>query len=61
MEKDYLALKRASISHRSGKERDYDVLAYGVVVGRIFKVRAGRTVSVELTDVCGRVDWRAAS
>jgi hypothetical protein len=43
MEKDYLTLKRASISHRSGKERDddYDVLADGVVVGRIFKVRVG--------------------
>ena len=35
MEKDYLTLKRASISHRSGKERDddYDVLADGVLVG----------------------------
>ena len=43
MEKDYLTLKRASISHRSGKERDddYDVLADGDVVGRIFKVRVG--------------------
>jgi hypothetical protein len=42
MEKDYLTLKRASISHRSGKERDDDyVLADGVVVGRIFKVRVG--------------------
>jgi len=43
MEKDYLTLKRASISHRSGKERDddYGVLADGVVVGRIFKVRVG--------------------
>jgi hypothetical protein len=31
MEKDYLTLKRGSISHRSGKERDddYDVLADG--------------------------------
>jgi len=43
MEKDYLTLKPASISDRSGKERDddYDVLADGVVVGRIFKVRVG--------------------
>ena len=43
MEKDYLTLKRASISHRSGKERDddYDVLADGVVVGRIFNSNAG--------------------
>jgi hypothetical protein len=41
MEKDYLTLKRAS--NRSGKERDddYEVLAEGVVVGRIFKVRLG--------------------
>jgi hypothetical protein len=43
MEKNYLTLKRASISHRSGKERDddYDVLADGVVVGRISKVQVG--------------------
>ena len=43
MEKDYLTLKRASISHRLSKERhdDYDVLADGVLVGRIFKVRVG--------------------
>jgi hypothetical protein len=43
MEKDYLTLKRASISHRSGKERDdyYDVLDDAVVVGRIFKVQVG--------------------
>ena len=44
MEKDYLALnKRASVSRPSGKKRDddYDVLADGVVVGRIFKVRLG--------------------
>jgi hypothetical protein len=42
MEKDYLTLKRG-ISPRSGKERDdeHDVLADGVVVGRIFKVRVG--------------------
>jgi hypothetical protein len=43
MKKDYLTLKRGSISHRSGKERndDYDVLADDVVIGRIFKVRVG--------------------
>ena len=43
MEKDYLVLnKRASVS-RPGKRRDddYDVLADGVAVGRIFKVRLG--------------------
>jgi hypothetical protein len=38
MEKDYLILKRASASRSSGewKDDDYDVLANGVVVGRIF-------------------------
>jgi hypothetical protein len=44
MEKDYLTLKRASISHRSGKERDddYDVLADGVLVGPwVFMVAQG--------------------
>jgi hypothetical protein len=39
MEKDYLLLKRASASRPSGEwnDDDYDVLADGVVVGRIFK------------------------
>jgi len=42
MDKDYLILKRASASRPSGKwnDDDYDVLADGVVVGRIFKVNA---------------------
>src|SRR5260370_28690024 len=42
MEKDYLILKRASASRTSGewREDDYDVLAEGVVVGRIFKANA---------------------
>src|SRR5262249_966237 len=42
MEKDYLILKRASASRPSGEwnEDDYDVLAEGVVVGRIMKVHA---------------------
>jgi hypothetical protein len=37
MEKDYLLLKRASASRPSGEwnDKDYDVLANGVVVGRI--------------------------
>jgi hypothetical protein len=35
-----LILKRASPSPRSGDD-DYDVLANGAVVGRIFKVRLG--------------------
>jgi hypothetical protein len=42
MEKDYLILKRASASRPSGEwsADDYDVLADGEVVGRIFKVNA---------------------
>jgi hypothetical protein len=42
MEKDYLVLKRASASRPSGKwnEDDFDVLADGAVVGRIFKANA---------------------
>jgi hypothetical protein len=38
MEKDYLILKSASASRPSGERNDddYDVLADGVVVGRIF-------------------------
>jgi len=37
MEKDYLILKRSSASRTSGmwNEDDFDVLADGVVVGRI--------------------------
>jgi hypothetical protein len=42
MEKDYLALKRASASRPSGEwnDDDYDVLAKRVVVGRIFHAAA---------------------
>jgi hypothetical protein len=42
MEKDYLILKRASASRTSGEwnDDDYDVLAGGAVVGRIFKANA---------------------
>jgi len=42
MDKDYLILKRASASRRSGKwkDADFDVLADGVVVGRIFNSAA---------------------
>src|SRR5262245_42571425 len=42
MEKDYLILKRASASRSSGEwnDDDFDVLADGVVVGRIFKANA---------------------
>ena len=42
MEKDYLILKRASASRTSGKwsEDDFDVLANGVVVGRILNAAA---------------------
>jgi hypothetical protein len=40
MDKDYLVLKRASASRSSGEwsDDDFDVLADGDVVGRIFKV-----------------------
>jgi hypothetical protein len=42
MDKDYLLLKPAASSRPSGKwkDDDCDVLADGVVVGRIFKVNA---------------------
>jgi hypothetical protein len=42
MEKDYLVLKRASASRPSGEwnDDDFDVLAEGIVVGRIFKANA---------------------
>jgi hypothetical protein len=42
MEKDYLILKHASASRPSGdwNDDDYDVLAAGAVIGRIFKVHA---------------------
>jgi hypothetical protein len=42
MDKDYLALKRASASRPSGEWGDdyYDVLAEGKVVGRIVKAAA---------------------
>jgi len=47
MEKDYLILKRASASRPSGEwsDDDYDVLADGEVVGRIFKANAAPVVS----------------
>ena len=42
MDKDYLVLRRASASRPSGQwnDDDFDVLANGVVVGRILKVHA---------------------
>ena len=42
MKKDYLTLKRASASRSSGEwnDDDFDVLANGEVVGRIFKANA---------------------
>jgi hypothetical protein len=42
MDKDYLLLKRAALSRPSGQwnDDDFDVLANGVVVGRIFKSNA---------------------
>jgi hypothetical protein len=52
MGKDRLTLKRASASRPSGEwnDDDYDVLAGGVIVGRIFNVNAapvGRTHPVK--------------
>jgi hypothetical protein len=43
MDKDYLTLKRASASRPSGEwdDDDFDVLADGAVVGRIFNSNAG--------------------
>ena len=42
MGKDYLVLKRASLSRSSGEwnDDDFDVLAEGIVVGRIMKAAA---------------------
>jgi hypothetical protein len=42
MEKDYLILKRASASRPSGEwnDDDFDVLADGMVVGRIMRAAA---------------------
>jgi hypothetical protein len=42
MDKDYLTLKRASATRSSGdwNDDDFDVLADGVVVGRIMKAAA---------------------
>lgn len=49
MEKDYLVLQRASASRPSCEwdDDDYDVLANGVVVGRILKVGARDAVDVD--------------
>jgi hypothetical protein len=42
VDKDYLILNRASASRPSGQwnDDDFDVLANGIVVGRIFKANA---------------------
>jgi len=42
MDKDYLVLKRASASRSSGEwnDDDFDVLADGAIVGRVFKVHS---------------------
>ena len=49
MDKDYLALKRASASRLCGdwSDDDYDVLAEGIVVGRIMKAATAPLASVE--------------
>ena len=56
MDKDYLVLKRASASRLSGEwnDDDFDVLADGVVVGRIIRRQRCRWGSPG----CGR--WRLA-
>ena len=43
MDKDYLILKRASASRPSGEwnDEDYDVVADGVIVGRMTGASAG--------------------
>jgi hypothetical protein len=50
MDKDYLILKRASASRPSGEwdDDDFDVLADGVVVGRIFNSNAGGGITVDV-------------
>jgi hypothetical protein len=50
MDKDYLMLKRASASRPSGEWRydDYDVIADGVVVGRIMKAAAAPVTDARL-------------
>jgi hypothetical protein len=50
MDKDYLILKRASASRPSGEwdDDDYDVLADGVVVGRIMETAAAPDVDARL-------------
>jgi hypothetical protein len=50
MEKDYLILKRASASRPSGEwnDDDYDVLADGVVVGRILRCRIASGIGVDV-------------
>jgi hypothetical protein len=52
MDKDYPVLKRASVSRPSGEwnDDDFDVLANGVVVGRIFSSNAEPVGSLG----CGR-------
>src|SRR5262245_23227291 len=60
MEKDYLLLRRASASRPSGKwkDDDYDVLANGVVVGRIFNSAASPVWAILDVDACLRAPPR---
>jgi hypothetical protein len=51
MQKDYLILRRASASRPSGEwnDDDFDVLADGEAVGRIFNANAGtRRIAVDV-------------
>ena len=54
MDKGYLFLKRAALSRPSGQwnDEDYDVLADGVVVGRIFLAKASPVGSPWMWSYC---------
>ena len=60
MDKDYLILKRASASRPSGEwnDEDYDVVADGVIVGRIISAAAVTVLTIlvitDLTTGTGR-------
>jgi len=59
MEKDYLILKRAAVSRPSGQwsDDDFDVLANGEVVGRIYKANAAPVGN--FTRRSGTAQWLA--
>jgi hypothetical protein len=63
VEKDYLVLKRASGSRPSGEwnDEDYDVLADGIVVGRIFEANAAPVGSPWMWTLHGYAETREAA